>query len=504
MVPITQLGTLVHSLPASESGAYCGAGALFRLCLEMAFYCQQATAGAIFSGHEGSEGKRLLESRWQYATFLAGLMAESHRVFAGMLVTTPADETWPPYEKPLLTWLEERKAESYFVRWVPGAVTNPAMTAMLLNHVVPKESLQYLRDGAEKIVQTLIGTITQTIPSSERSTLNEIVRSVRQKLLARDVALQPASYGKATVGVTIAPHIIDVLRTLVTEDAPAWACNSKRAIVWYGQDGMFLVWRTAAKQVTERLKLKGILGVPSEPDTQAEILIGAGYATKSPNNDLYWPICPPGQTGKTFDGLKILRPEALFGETPLPPIGNFRLAAVVDAAAGDDEDQALSSVAEAAQAALQRAAAPIIPSVPSTPVESTPTSDAASSDQDLGVGLNSTLKATDPEDLLRGLGEKEGALVAAVRDDVRSGRWNGKTQFSKKTGLVIQYSVFDAYGFDPTRILLALDKVGWIIHNPDKKGAKLTPVMFGDKKEPSVVMPAAIALTLGFVSKDSA
>jgi hypothetical protein len=66
-------------LPATADNFFCGAGGLFRLGLEVAFFALQGTDAHIVSGRATISVRKELEPRWRQATFLAGLCSELHR-----------------------------------------------------------------------------------------------------------------------------------------------------------------------------------------------------------------------------------------------------------------------------------------------------------------------------------------------------------------------------------------------------------------------------------------
>lgn len=55
---------------------------------------------------------------------------------------------------------------------------------------------------------------------------------------------------------------------------------------------LYLVWKSAAKDIIELLAKDKIPGIPRDPDTLADILIERGLATKSASNERYESLAP--------------------------------------------------------------------------------------------------------------------------------------------------------------------------------------------------------------------
>ena len=73
---------------------------------------------------------------------------------------TDADgEQWPSYLHPLATWLADRGAQRYFLRWRPQAIETRGLGVFALPHVIPPEVLQHLSEDNTIIVPHLMASI---------------------------------------------------------------------------------------------------------------------------------------------------------------------------------------------------------------------------------------------------------------------------------------------------------------------------------------------------------
>jgi len=182
---IRNLAEYIHLLPASQSSTHSGAGGLFRLCLEVAFYSLQSSDGYVFSTNEGIEERKEIEPRWRYATFIAALTCELYRVVSDMVVTDQHGSAWPKYQKALTTWCKEANSDRYFVFWHASKNLNMMVTgrtdvALLINAIIPTYVFQYLEDANSKLLPIVFAVASGSSHPSENK-IAEIVSVNRQK-----------------------------------------------------------------------------------------------------------------------------------------------------------------------------------------------------------------------------------------------------------------------------------------------------------------------------------
>jgi len=252
----------VQQLSAAPGGTRTEADEMLRLGMQVAFYALQASGGVIFSGRESAERRRVLESRWRYATFVAGLYVEACR---------PVGES-----------------------------AIPATIAKIL----PADCEQYLREGGDHVVSAMMEAIAGTASRGDRFTLRRIVEDVRRRVAGRGE------------GAMLAPCLIDAMRRLFRNGT--WKVSEKKARLWYGADGLYLVWKTASNEIGDQLDRDRIEGLPRNANALRDILARAGVIESNPQGGYLWTIRPPN-AANALVAVKIKDPDQVFeGAAPQP------------------------------------------------------------------------------------------------------------------------------------------------------------------------------------------
>lgn len=318
---IRNLAAYVHLLPASKLETHTGAGGLFRLSLEMGFYSLQASEGVIFTPTEGVERRHNLEPRWRYAAFLAGLCSELHRPLASLIVSGPGGILWPKYLSPLHKWCTEQGFEKYYISWQSEPKSEwagvKAEVSAMISKIVPDSCLQYLEAGSPTLAPIVFSVATGVARDNENA-VAELVARIRKRVLDRDKAVRPEYYGTLTVGNHLEPHLLEAMRTLIRESK--WSINEEGGRVWYGSDGLYVIWKKAADELSKVIEEKGIRGVPTEANTLAEALLNAKVFLGKSERDPYWKVVLPN--GKEYQATKLANPLTLLGDVEVAPLPN--------------------------------------------------------------------------------------------------------------------------------------------------------------------------------------
>ena len=320
LAPIRNYAAFVNLLPATPDNFFCEVGGLFRLGLEVAFYALQGTDGHIVSGRATISTRRQLEPRWRHATFIAGLCSELHRTLSQVVVTDERGEEWPGYLGPLSAWLERRRARLFFVRWLTNSQESRALGLFALPHIVSSETMQHLATANTIAVPQMLSCLAGTALYREQNILVDLVKRAAALVIDRDLIACANRYGRPILGAHLERYLIDAMRRLVVSHA-AWAPNHDRSRVWYGREGLFIVWPNAVTEIRKLLEEDELPGIPKAPDTILEILLGAGVFENRSTGSPIWAIEPP--PGKTvFEAVKLAAPEILLhghGQT-VPPL----------------------------------------------------------------------------------------------------------------------------------------------------------------------------------------
>ena len=109
----------------------------------------------------------------------------------------------------------------------------------------------------------------------------------------------------------------DALRRLVITDS-AWVANRDRSRVWFGSDGLFLLWPGAAEDISALLEADLLPGIPKAPETMREVLLDAGVLLAQDSGAATWIIHPPGSK-VGMEAVRLASPVILFaGLDPSP------------------------------------------------------------------------------------------------------------------------------------------------------------------------------------------
>lgn len=308
LTPIRRLATYVNVLPATADNYFCNPGGLFRLGLEVGFYALQGTDGHIVSGRATISTRRQLEPRWRLATFFAGLCSELHRTLSHLVITDERGNVWPAYLVPLTLWLSQGKSSRFFIRWLPKAVETRALGLFALPHVVSAESMQHLSNGNSVVVPQLLACVAGTPVYREQNILVDLVKRSAAMVIDRNLIVNANRHGRPILGAHIERYLIDAMRRLVASH-PAWLPNQERSRIWYGRDGLFVVWPNAANEIRKLLEEEELPGIPQSPQTILEILIDA-KAVIPRDKSVVWSISPP-LGNNVVHAIKLAAPEIL-------------------------------------------------------------------------------------------------------------------------------------------------------------------------------------------------
>lgn len=321
---IRRYAAYVHLLPATADNYFSAPGGLLRLGLEAGFFSLQGTDAHIFSGRSTISTRRLLEPRWRHATFIAGLCCEVHRVLSYVIVTDANGEVWSGYLQPLSDWLIARSAVRYFLSWRPHAMETRGLGIFALPHVVPADVLRYLSEDNTLIVPHLMASIGGLPLYRDHNVLDDLVRRSLALVIDRNLTANMDRYGSPQFGSHLERYLVDALRRLVSSHS-AWVCNHDKSRVWFGQDGLFLLWPNAAEDVRQLLEADQLPGIPKATETMLELLLAAEVFEAQDAAHSTWTIYPP--SAKTvLEAVKLTSAAILFaGIDPSPEALDVKL-----------------------------------------------------------------------------------------------------------------------------------------------------------------------------------
>ncbi|BBP03009.1 hypothetical protein TPL01_22070 [Sulfuriferula plumbiphila] len=307
---IRRYAEFVHLLPATPDNYFNAPGGLLRMGLEVAFFSLQGTDGHIFSGRSTITTRRHLEPRWRHATFIAGLCCEIHRTLCHVIVTNENGDEWQPYLLPLSSWLTRHHVARFFLKWLPNVHESRTLGIFVLPHVIPAEVLQHLATGNSIIVPHMMASISGMPVYREHNILDDLVRRSVALVIDRYLRASADRYGKPQLGSHLERYLVDALRRLVSSNS-AWNPNAEKSRVWFGADGLFIVWPNAATEIRKLLESDQLPGIPKAPETMLEILVAAGVFEPQDSSLATWQIVPP-ESKTAIEAVKLSSPAILF------------------------------------------------------------------------------------------------------------------------------------------------------------------------------------------------
>jgi conjugal transfer pilus assembly protein TraI len=289
---IDRYARYVHALPATPDNYFSGDGGLLALGLQTAFFSLQAADGQIFCGRATISERRELEPRWRQAAFIAGLCHELYRAVAEVVVTDEG-QSWPSFLLPLDDWLCQRGAERFQVEWPAQAFALRSMALLALTHIVPPPALSDLSQGNRVVVPHLMASIGGLPLPHEPNVLDALVRRCAAVVIGQDLHEQSRRLGRTVLGAHWGGHLLDAMQRLVRCN-PAWVPNTDKSRMWWGPEGLFMVWPQAAKDIVKLLEQDQLAGIPREPATLLQLLAASHVIDPRPDSAGLWQIHPPG------------------------------------------------------------------------------------------------------------------------------------------------------------------------------------------------------------------
>lgn len=332
--PVLQVAQYVHVLPGTRAENHSEPGGLLRLALETACYAFRRADGQFFGPMLTDVNARERERVWAYAAFIGGLLRPLGRCITHVRVNAlPRVSTWNPYLEPQWDWMRRVSADDLQIIW-PRADPRPvpAATVWLAARILSSEALSYL-ESAEGVTDRLLEVLT----GDTSARLSQLIESAHDAAIDEDLAHLSSRRENIPVHMQVEHRLLDVMRVLAREQ---WTINTPGGRIWHTQQGVFLAWRPAVNDLLLRLRADGVVQVPRDPDTIAELLIAHGVLTPNQNTASarkhYFKIQPAlrGAPKQTLDAVRLTDPERLGL--------NLDNAAAIDLEAADKEREPTS------------------------------------------------------------------------------------------------------------------------------------------------------------------
>ncbi len=319
LAPIRQYIQYVNQLPATMDSYFTEPGGLARIGLETAFYALQATDSQIFAGRATISNRRVLEPRWRRATFIAGLCNELHRTLSHVRVVDAKGREWQSYLMPLSRWAKERGVSSASVRWQAAQETR-ALGLFALPMIIPAETMVDLAKVNATIVPHMLASIAGATMYHEHSVMYRLVRHAAALVIHRNLRANEG-HRASRPALHMARYLVEAMRELVLSHH-GWQPNIGRSRLWYGQDGLFLVWPNGINDVVKLLEDERLPGIPDSASGVLDILEAADLVRAQSADCRVWTIYPPGAP-EPLEAIRFAAPFTILGvitprAAPLP------------------------------------------------------------------------------------------------------------------------------------------------------------------------------------------
>ncbi|WP_426078232.1 MobH family relaxase [Janthinobacterium sp. PSPC3-1] len=307
----------VLDLPATPNHFFCQAGGMVALGLRTAFYALQATDDQIFEGRASITKRRHLELRWRKATFIAGLCAELHRTLSHIHVSDVQNHAWQPYLMPLGKWVERHRIKCLIIQWEAGKQETRSLGLYALPFIVTAEIMADLAEENNVVVPHMLASISGSVTLQEHNLLDDLVRRAAAFVIDLDLQDTARAQGTQPPGLHLGRYFLATMQELVVNSA-SWRPNTEKSRVWFGPEGLFVVWPNAFNEVLKILDEQLLPGLPKSADQVLDILLDNGMVQPQDQVQSTWLIRPPSVTSG-IEAIKLVNPALLLnGVVPSP------------------------------------------------------------------------------------------------------------------------------------------------------------------------------------------
>lgn len=497
----------VQTLPASRAKHHFEPGGLWQHSLEVALLSLQTADSKIFSGAEPVELRHIIEPRWRFAAFCAGLLLDIGMVISHMRVLSPKGEVWPPLLQSLYSWGEHVGVDHFYVQWLPeDHVLHERQYRMfsgvLANRFLPREVMTYLYEGNASILHEFILALSGLSTSQSQNTLLQIIDQSKNSSIERDVKSRSGFAPAGTIGIPLETYLLDAMRHLAHQ---RWRVNTSGSPLWLSDQGLFVCWGIAVDDILAYLDEEGIYTVPKMPSTLADIMLAHKLAIPPtpgrPHNN-FWIIDVPG-LGQV-EAMLLSSPELIINVQERPVVE----IKVISPIQPKKEPKPLETVAQPIEYQQQNTESSACENgIKNLPAEK-PAPKAARTGDDIASNTTQTADVSPqktvvslktPEesiDWLRKQG-KAGEILAALAEDCKTGRKRpGIDVFWMDVGLAVIFpNALMGLGFDPAKALSAIRDKGWVVANQKTSKSALHDISTANGIETKALI---LTPTIGF------
>jgi conjugal transfer pilus assembly protein TraI len=303
LAPITSLASWLHLLPGHPGGGFERSGGAIEQALTNCLFSLQAADGRTFDRPEAEASSTDATQCWRLACGLGGLFVSLRETLTRIEVASDDGALWPAAAMPLMTWLESRQVAKYHYHWTSTRSDFPWSSIYVASRCIDPAVMSFLTRGDARIPAAMMRSVAG-LDWSVRDPISDVVDRIAVAVAARgqpQAAVRPADL--------IAPTL---KRLLSTSD---WLPNSPGGHVWFGADGLYLLWPDAGIKLLVSMPraLRGTAGFESHRDLLRH-MASSGLICTSPSSLFH--IRPPG-IAKPQSAVRVTDPHRIFEELGL-------------------------------------------------------------------------------------------------------------------------------------------------------------------------------------------
>lgn len=350
MMPmLDSFANFVQLFPASEHHHHRAQSGLMRHSLEVCFQCIRKAKNIEFDSMEMPVVKSSRMLAWRLAIATAGLLHDIGKPFTDYEVWDKSGTYhWPPGRTPIHEWAKANKIERYFLVWKSSRhqqhhSSTTAMMMMIMPQILHEFLLSEGNDIYNELTRAMaVSTVrldaTDETASEMKNKILKIVKESDVISVRHDLQRYGGDAVRATQsGVPAVQRIVDAMRYLLKKGV--WQPNKPGNPIWVTTHGVFIVWGTAVKDITNTVKKSGAV-IPQSANSLADLMMSYKLCIPNVNKNedtAYWRIAPHIMNDRdsrnskepkvALSCLRLISPDVLFVDTmePLPVSARIRI-----------------------------------------------------------------------------------------------------------------------------------------------------------------------------------
>ena len=291
--PIYRFAEVCQLQPASAADHHSGLGGLLTHTLEVIDIAMSLRKAYHLPVNADTETVRREEPDWTYGVFVAALLHDAGKL---LTLTRCVPHGFKKRYTPAGRSLIETGATEYHIEWVSSQTNYPTSSNTLyeLQTRLSVAMLCLIPSSGREIVFANIPLLTQVtgwlnhLPY-EWGVVGEVCREADMLSVERN--RKPGENRNQIVGAPVVSLATRMMRALRAEiEQMSKPLNQDGATGWVTERHVWLVCKTAAQIIRNRLEREGSTDVPTDDQRVFDILLDHGYALPTPESRPVWHV----------------------------------------------------------------------------------------------------------------------------------------------------------------------------------------------------------------------